>query len=100
MSNINDAQHGFRIKRSCLSQLLQLYDNILKGLEEGANVATVYLNFSKALNKVDKGVICQKMKMMGIQGPLAEWIFNFLSERKQKILANEVAKRRLDIENI
>ena len=40
------------------------------------------------------------MKMMGIQGPLAEWIFNFLSERKQKILANEVAKRRLDIENI
>ena len=91
LMKINDAQHGFRSKRSCLSQLLQHHDNILKGLEEGSNVDTVYLDFSKAFDKVDKGVLCQKMKKMGIHGLLGEWIFSFLSERRQIILANGVA---------
>ena len=37
---LNDQQHGFRSKRSCLSQLLSHYNEILKGMEEGANVDT------------------------------------------------------------
>ena len=85
---INDAQHGFRNQRSCLSQLLQHHDAVLRGLEEGANVDTVYLDFSKAFDKVDKGILCRKMKKMGIHGALGEWIFSFLSERRQVILAN------------
>ena len=37
------------------------------------------------------------MKKMGIQGLLAEWIFNFLSDRKQIILANGVASLPSDV---
>ena len=36
---LNDHQHGFRFERSCLGQLLSLYNEILKGIEEGGNVA-------------------------------------------------------------
>ena len=54
---ISQAQHGFRERRSCLSQLLEHYEYILKGLEEGFNVETVYLDFSKAFNKVDIGIL-------------------------------------------
>ena len=83
-----DEQHGFRQKRSCLSQLLNHYDDILKGLEEGHNVDTIFLDFSKAFDKVDKILLCRKMKRMGVFGSLGIWIHNFLSDRKQVILAN------------
>ena len=58
-----DEQHGFRQRRSCLSQLLNHYDEILKGLEEGHNVDTIFLNFSKAFDKVDTFILCRKIKL-------------------------------------
>ena len=64
------------------------YDEILKGMEEGANVDSIYLDFSKAFDKVDLGILCWKMKKLGIQGKLAVWIHNFLRDRKQRIIAN------------
>ena len=85
---LKDNQHGFRSKRSCLSQLLSNYNEVLKGLEEGHKVDSVYLEFSKAFDKVDKGILCQKMKKMGIFGNLGNWIFNFLTGRQQIVLAN------------
>ena len=85
---LNENQHGFRSKRSCLSQLLAHYDEVLKGLEEGHNVDTIYLDFSKAFDKVDLGLLCEKMKKMGICGKLGVWIHHFLTGRKQIILAN------------
>ena len=50
-------QHGFRAGRLCLSQLLCHQDMILKALEEGTNVDTVYLDLSKAFNKVNIGIL-------------------------------------------
>ena len=57
-------------------------------MEEGANVDSIYLDFSKAFYKVDLGILCRKMKKLGIQGKLAVWIHNFLRDRKQRIIAN------------
>jgi hypothetical protein len=84
----NKNQHGFRAKRSCLSQLLAHYEEILKGMEEGFNVDSIYLDFSKAFDKVDLGILCWKLKKMGIQGQLGVWLHNFLKDRKQIIIAN------------
>ena len=87
---ISHAQHGFRQRRSCLSQLLEHYEYILQGLEQGLNVDTVYLDFSKAFDKVDKGILCQRMKDKGICGNLGIWLHNFLSGRVQHVVANNM----------
>ena len=58
--------HGFRSKRSCLSQLLNHYNEVLKGLEDGYNVDSVYLDFSKAFDKVNKGILSKKIRRKGI----------------------------------
>ena len=96
---LNDQQHGFRSKRSCLSQLLQHYNEIIKGMEEGGNVDTVYLDFSKAFDKVDIGLLCHKMKNLGIHGNLAIWIYNFLTSRKQVVIANGAKSEESNVES-
>ena len=59
---MNPAQHGFRSRRSCLSQLLEHYNKILEILENGDNVDCVYLDFAKCFDKIDIGLLCQQLK--------------------------------------
>ena len=87
---LNPNQHGFRARRSCLSQLLEHHDRILSILEEGNNVDSIYLDFSKAFDKVDPGILCHKLRELGISGKLGILLHDFLSDREQVILANGV----------
>ena len=86
----NCSQHGFRGRRSCLSQLLAHFDKILGCLEEGKNVDTIYLDFSKAFDKVDHRILMQKLKAIGIGGKVGRWIYSFLTGREQIVIVNGV----------
>ena len=86
----NASQHGFRSGRSCLSQLLEHYDKTLQQLEQGFNVDTIYLDFSKAFDKVDHNILIMKLKRMGICGQLLKWIESFLKDRKQIVIVNGI----------
>ena len=45
----------------------------------------VYLDFSKAFDKVDLGLLLRKVRGLGIQGPLGLWLCNFLTGRRQAV---------------
>ena len=47
-----DLQHGFREKRSCEIQLIQLVDELVRGLSQGYQTDLILLDFSKAFDKV------------------------------------------------
>ena len=83
-------QHRSRSKRSCLSQLLEHHDEILKMIEEGGNVDVIYTDFKKAYEKIDNEKLLDKIKnQFGIKGKLEKWIKQFLLNRKQQVLVEE-----------
>lgn len=90
----NESQHGFRSGRSCLSQLLEHYDKVLTHLEAGYNVDTIYLDFSKAFDKVDIRALLTKIEAIGIRGKLLEWIRIFLTKRKQSVIVDGIASNQ------
>ena len=59
-------------------------------LSRGSNVDTIYLDFAKAFDKVDHGIVLKKLSLLGIRGQLLEWIKSFLSSRSQTVLVNGV----------
>ena len=63
----------------------QLYfDDVMQLLSSGNNtVDMVYLDFAKAFDKVDHGVLLHKIKMLGITGKLGVWFYHFLTGRTQ-----------------
>jgi hypothetical protein len=63
----NNGQHGFWRNRSCLSQLLEHHHRLMTLLEEGAGVDVVHLNFAKAFNKVDHGVLFSKLRLLWLE---------------------------------
>ena len=80
--------HGFRSGRSCLSQLLEHHNKILEELEKSNNIDVMYLDFAKAFDKVDHGILLNKLKKIGINGKIGVWIHNFLSNRQQCVAVN------------
>ena len=86
----NNSNHGFRAGRACLSQLLAHFDKVLSRLEDGLNVDTIYLDFSKAFDKVDHRILMEKLNSIGIGGKLAKWIHSFLFDREQVVIVNGI----------
>ena len=87
-SILTEAQHGFRQQRSCETQLITTYYDILKQLDDQnvQKVDAVVLDFAKAFVKVPHKRLATKLKYYGITGPILEWITAFLSNRTQRVL--------------
>ena len=63
----NPSQHGFMKGRSCLSALLSVYDELINNLSncQPSCIDMIYLDFAKAFDKVDHGVLLHKLKKYG-----------------------------------
>ena len=60
----NPKQHGFRSGRSCLFQLLEHHNKISQELEKSNDVDVIYLDFAKAFDKLDHGILPNQLKKM------------------------------------
>ena len=78
---VNRTQHGFRSGGSCLSALLDVFDNSMHMLDNDPSVDMVYLDFSKAFDKVDHGILLYKLRALGISGNIGIWLDHFLTNR-------------------
>ena len=78
---LNNTQRGFRSGRSCLSALLDVYDNIMHMINNKSTVDMIYLDFSKDFDKVDHGILLHKLRDIGITGRLGLWFLHFLNNR-------------------
>ena len=87
---IPSCQFGFQKRKSPVLQLLIFIDNIYKGVLNTDNVVeTVYLDFSKAFDKINHSILIQKLQHLGVRGSLLKIIKSYLSGRKQYVLICE-----------
>ena len=55
-------QHGFRSGRSCLTQLLHHFDDVLEALINNQDFDSIYLDYTKAFDKVDHKILLEKLE--------------------------------------
>ena len=88
---LDDAQHGFRKRRSCVSQLLTTVDDFANCLKNHEQIDAILLDFSKAFDKVDHEGLILKLEHLGIRNSLLNWTRSFLIGRNQRVLVEGVA---------
>ena len=57
----------------------------------------MYLDFSKAFDKCDHGILLHKIKKLKIKGKLGRWIADFLQGRKQAVIVDRVKSKWSEI---
>jgi hypothetical protein len=85
---LNEGQHGFRSRHSCVTNLLIAREEWVEIKAEGADVDAVFIDFSKAFDKVPHRRLTQKLEANGIKGDVLEWIADFLRGRSFKVRVN------------
>ena len=85
-SIFSDAQHGFRKRRSCITQLILCTHDLLKGIDQGEQHDIILLDFSKAFDKVPHRRLLHKLQYYGIHNQTLSWIRDFLRDRSQQVV--------------
>ena len=90
-SILADCQHGFRSQRSCETQLVQFYHDLVSNLDLALNsdqkqTDVIIMDFAKAFDKVPHRRLLYKLEYYGIRGSTHKWISSWLSERSKKVV--------------
>ena len=91
ISAISLGQHGFLRNRSCTTQLLQVLHKIGKNLDSNIQTDIVYLDFAKAFDSVDHGLILAKLWQFGVHSNMLNWFTDYLTGRTQRVVVDGVA---------
>ena len=85
---ISDNQSGFKPGDSCVNQLLSITHEIYHSLDNGLEVRGVFLDISKAFDKVWHERLILKLNQYGISENLLRLIKCFLKNHKQRVVLN------------
>ena len=94
---IADCQHGFRSGRSCVTNLLETLDYIGAILDRAGQVDCVYLDMSKAFDKVRHDLLMEKLRDAGLGGNLLTWFCAYLYGRRQRVTILGATSRNLPV---
>ena len=94
---ISPNQHGFIRKRSVQSQLISNYDLIGNDLDKGVQNDIIFLDFSKAFDKVPHNLLLHKLKTFGFNNQLLNWFTDYLSERSQTVIVEGKQSENLPV---
>ena len=78
-------QHGFQHGRSCLTNLLEAFEDWTDAYDQGEQVDCIFLDFQKAFDTVPVKRLLVKLKSYGIKGKVVKWIESFLVDRKMRV---------------
>ena len=79
-------QSGFRPGDSAINQLIFFVHKIYEALESGREVGAVFVDISKAFDKVWHADLLCKSEALGVQLPLLQWFESYLLNRKQRVV--------------
>jgi hypothetical protein len=85
---IKDSQHGFMPGRSCTTNLITFLEKATLAKDNGKPMDVVYLDFSKAFDKVPHRRLLRKMEGKKINKEVIKWIENWLTGRTQRVKVN------------
>merc|ERR1739842_123499 len=94
---LNDKHHGFRERRTCLTNLLEVTEFWSEILDDDDGVDVAYLDFRKAFDLVSHKHLIYKMSKYGITGQVLNWVSAFLSHRKQRVVIRGTASEARDV---
>ena len=82
---VNSSQHGFIPGRSCTTQLVEVLNHIGSLLDSGKQTDVIFMDMSKAFDKVNHAALINKLSNYGIRGSLLNWFSHYLHGRLQRV---------------
>ena len=83
-------QGGFRKNNSTINSISNFTDHIYNSINEKQVSISIVIDFSKAFDNVNHKMLLEKLEHLGIKHKSLLWIKNYLTNRRQRTLINNV----------
>ena len=87
---LSDRQNGFRKGFSTASAVSDLTDDIFSATNESETTLAFFVDLRKAFDTVSHDILCKKISNYGLRGKVLGWCSNYLANREQQTLVNNV----------
>ena len=67
-------------------------------LDRGESIRDVFVDFAKAFDHVDHGLVVARLIEFGVPGYMIRWIYSFLENRQQRVRIGKILSDWPDIE--
>ncbi|GJQ69642.1 hypothetical protein Trydic_g2978 [Trypoxylus dichotomus] len=92
---LNESQYGYRKNRGTIDLLERVADIVNGKLNEHKHVLCLFIDFSKAFDRINHDKLLKILEDLGIRGPLLDWFRCFLANRRFCVkVGNEVSSLR------
>ena len=92
-----EQQYGFRQNFSTDLALLELSDKIAESIDAKKYTIGIFVDLSKAFDTLNHGILLKKLFRYGIRGIANNWFQNYLHERQQYVMFNNVTSTKCKI---
>ena len=90
-------QFGFRAKFSTEHAILDIYEKLLKNLDDGLSSCAIFLDLAKAFDSVSHDILLQKLEKYGIRGNVLRLFTSYLDARKQFVKIDKNISNLIEI---
>ncbi|XP_076029136.1 uncharacterized protein LOC143017982 [Oratosquilla oratoria] len=78
---LNDQQHGFRNKRSCLTNMLCYLNNMVNAVDCNQCVDVNYLDCEEVFDRIPHVRLLVKLGALRVESNVLDWVRSFLTDR-------------------
>ena len=86
---LSNRQWGFTEGRGTVTLLITTTHDWLYNLNQGNDICVVFFDYKKAFDSVPHGPLMDKLCCIGLNKHIVHWIWNYLSNRLQKVVVND-----------
>jgi hypothetical protein len=94
---LTDNNSGFKRSDSTVNQLLLISQKITEALDNKNDACLVFLDISKAFDKVWHRGLLFKLRQFGLGGTALQWVSSYLGNRQQQVTVDGVSSEPLPI---
>ena len=91
---LDEKQGGFRPNHSTISTTSFYLNDLYLAMNNNETTIAVYIDGMKAFDTVNHKILLDKLQFFGIKGKCADWLKEYLNNRKQCTIANNVVSKQ------
>lgn len=95
---LSQHQSAFRTKHSCESTINYIINDWKTAIENGQSIVVVFLDLKRAFETIDRRILLNRLKSIGIKDTELDWFTSYMDARKQQTKFKSATSSELDID--